>query len=99
DNVIDINWYSVPQARRANLRHRPVGLGLMGFQDALYRLGLPYASRQAVEFADRSMEAISYYAIQASTELGQERGVYASFAGSLWSRGILPIDSIRLLAE
>ncbi|MDN5850429.1 MAG: ribonucleoside-diphosphate reductase subunit alpha [Nitrococcus sp.] len=99
DNVIDINWYSVPQARRANLRHRPVGLGLMGFQDALYRLGLAYASRQAVEFADRSMEAISYYTIQASTELAQERGAYASFEGSLWSRGILPIDSIRLLAE
>ncbi|MCO6441740.1 MAG: ribonucleoside-diphosphate reductase subunit alpha [Nitrococcus mobilis] len=99
DNVIDINWYSVPQARRANLRHRPVGLGLMGFQDALYRLGLPYASREAVDFADRSMEAISYYAIQASSELAQERGAYASFAGSLWSRGILPIDSLRLLAE
>ncbi|WP_084766217.1 ribonucleoside-diphosphate reductase subunit alpha [Nitrococcus mobilis] len=99
DNVIDINWYSVPQARRANMRHRPVGLGVMGFQDALYRLGLPYASREAVDFADRSMETISYYAIQASSELAQERGAYASFAGSLWSRGILPIDSIRLLAE
>ncbi len=99
DNVIDINWYSVPQARRANLRHRPVGLGVMGFQDALYRLGLPYASDEAVAFADRSMEAVSYHAIAASTELAEERGPYASFAGSLWSRGILPIDSIRLLAE
>ena len=99
DNVIDINWYSVPQARRANLRHRPVGLGVMGFQDALYRLGLPYASAEAVAFADRSMEAISYHAIAASTKLAEERGPYASFGGSLWSRGILPIDSIRLLAE
>ena len=99
DNVIDYNYYSVPQARRANLRHRPVGLGLMGFQDALYRKGIVYASEEAVEFADRSMEAISYFAIQASTELAEERGRYSSFDGSLWSRGILPIDSIRLLAE
>jgi ribonucleoside-diphosphate reductase alpha chain len=97
DNVIDINWYSVPQARRSNLKHRPVGLGLMGFQDALYTLRTPYASRAAVEFADRSMEAISYYAIQASVELAEERGRYPSFGGSLWQRGILPIDSIQLL--
>ena len=90
DNVIDINYYSVPQARRSNLRHRPVGLGLMGFQDALYRQHLPYGSDEAVEFADRSMEAVSYYAIQASSELAAERGAYASFEGSLWSRGIFP---------
>ncbi len=99
DNVIDYNYYSVPQARRANLRHRPVGLGLMGFQDALYKQRLPYACLEAVEFADRSMEAVSYFAIQASSRLAEERGRYASFDGSLWSRGILPIDSIDLLAE
>jgi ribonucleoside-diphosphate reductase alpha chain len=99
DNVIDINYYSVPQARRSNLRHRPVGLGIMGFQDALYELGIPYASERAVELADRSMEAISYYAIQASSELAEERGRYPSFAGSLWQRGVLPIDSLELLAE
>ncbi|HHH36173.1 MAG TPA: ribonucleoside-diphosphate reductase subunit alpha [Gammaproteobacteria bacterium] len=99
DNVIDINYYSVPAARRSNLRHRPVGLGLMGFQDALYKLGLPYASEKAVEFADRSMEAVSYYAIQASCDLAAERGAYPGFSGSLWSQGILPIDSLRLLAE
>ncbi len=99
DNVIDINWYSVPQARRSNLKHRPVGLGLMGFQDALYTLRIPYASQAAVDFADRSMEAISYYAIQASAELAEERGRYPSFDGSLWQRGILPIDSIQLLDD
>jgi len=99
DNVIDINWYSVPQARRSNLRHRPVGLGIMGFQDALLELGVAYASTAAVEFADRSMEALSYFAIQASTGLAGERGRYASFDGSLWSRGILPIDSIALLEK
>ncbi len=99
DNVIDINYYSVPQARRSNLRHRPVGLGIMGFQDALYKLGLPYASDQAVDFADSSMEAVSYYAIQASTELAEERGRYASFQGSLWSKGMLPLDSLALLRE
>ena len=97
DNVIDINYYSVDQARTSNMRHRPVGLGLMGFQDALYKLGLAYGSDAAVEFADTSMEAISYYAIDASSNLAQERGAYASFAGSLWSRGILPIDSIKML--
>jgi len=99
DNVIDYNYYTVPQARRSNLRHRPVGLGIMGFQDALYRLHLPYASAEAVEFADRSMEAVSYFAIKASTDLAAERGRYASFDGSLWSRGVLPHDSMRLLAE
>ena len=99
DNVIDYNFYAVPQARRSNLRHRPVGLGLMGFQDALFELDIPYASEAAVEFADRSMEAISYFAIKASSELARERGCYASFAGSLWSQGILPIDSIELLAK
>jgi ribonucleoside-diphosphate reductase alpha chain len=99
DNVIDINYYSVPAARRANLRHRPVGLGLMGFQDALYRLRLPYGSDEAVDFADRSMELISYCAISASCELAAERGPYSTFEGSLWSRGVLPIDSIPLLRE
>jgi ribonucleoside-diphosphate reductase alpha chain len=99
DNVVDYNYYAVPQARNSNLRHRPVGLGIMGFQDALYRLDIPYASERAVEFADRSMEAISYFAIRASTDLAAERGRYASFDGSLWSRGILPIDSIDLLEQ
>jgi len=99
DNVIDINFYNVPQARNANLRHRPVGLGIMGFQDALHRLRIPYASAEAVAFADTSMEAVSYYAIEASTELAEERGRYPSFAGSLWSQGLLPIDSVRLLEE
>jgi ribonucleoside-diphosphate reductase alpha chain len=99
DNVIDINYYSVPQARRSNLRHRPVGLGLMGFQDALYKLRVPYASDRAVEFADRSMELLSYYAIKASTDLAKERGRYSSYDGSLWSQGILPIDSIALVGE
>ncbi|MEW6352879.1 MAG: ribonucleoside-diphosphate reductase subunit alpha [Pseudomonadota bacterium] len=99
DNVIDINYYSVPQARKSNLLHRPVGLGVMGFQDALYELRIPYASPEAVKFADASMEAISYYAIEASTELAAERGVYASFKGSLWSQGVLPLDSIARLEE
>ncbi len=98
DNVIDYNYYSVPQARNSNLRHRPVGLGLMGFQDALYIQNIPYASEAAIEFADHSMELIAYAAIQASTDLAQERGCYSSFAGSLWSRGILPLDSIELQA-
>lgn len=97
DNVIDINYYSVPQARNSNLRHRPIGLGIMGFQDALYRLRIPYASPQAVDFADRSMEAVSYFAIQASCQLAQERGRYSTFAGSLWSQGILPLDSLKQL--
>ncbi len=99
DNVIDINYYAVKKARDSNLRHRPVGLGIMGFQDALYELRLPYASDAAVEFADRSMEAVCYHAYWSSTELAEERGRYSSFRGSLWDRGILPIDSLDLLAE
>lgn len=99
DNVIDINYYSVIQARRSNLKHRPIGLGIMGFQDALYKLDISYESDAAVEFADRSMETISYYAISSSSELAEERGTYASFEGSLWSKGILPIDSIERLQE
>jgi ribonucleoside-diphosphate reductase alpha chain len=99
DNVIDINYYSVPQARNSNMKHRPVGLGVMGFQDALYKLGYSYASNAAVEFADQSMEAISYFAIEASSKLAKERGAYQSFPGSLWSRGILPIDSLSMLRE
>ncbi|MFP6814382.1 MAG: ribonucleoside-diphosphate reductase subunit alpha [Pseudomonadales bacterium] len=97
DNVIDINYYSVPQARTSNMRHRPIGLGIMGFQDALYKLRIPYGSDAAVEFADRSMEAISYYAIDASSRLAAVRGSYATFSGSLWSRGIMPVDSLKLL--
>jgi ribonucleoside-diphosphate reductase alpha chain len=99
DNVIDYNYYSVPQARISNLRHRPVGLGVMGFQDALYKQHIPYSSEGAIEFADESMEAVSYYAIQASTQLAEERGSYSSFQGSLWSQGILPIDSVDRLRE
>ncbi|MBR1271300.1 ribonucleoside-diphosphate reductase subunit alpha [Bradyrhizobium sp. AUGA SZCCT0222] len=99
DNVIDINFYTIPEARRSNLRHRPVGLGLMGFQDALQAMRIAVASDAAVTFADTSMEAISYYAISASVDLAAERGRYPSFDGSLWSQGILPIDSIELLAE
>lgn len=99
DNVIDINYYSVPQARRSNVQHRPVGLGIMGFQDALYKLGISYASEQAVDFADRSMELVSYFAIEASTGLAEERGTYASYKGSLWSQGVLPIDSSRLVEK
>ncbi|SHG36007.1 ribonucleoside-diphosphate reductase subunit alpha [Massilia sp. CF038] len=99
DNVIDINYYAVEKARNSNLRHRPVGLGIMGFQDCLHMMRVPYSSQQAVEFADRSMEAVCYYAYLASTELAEERGRYESYEGSLWSRGILPQDSIKLLAE
>ncbi|GLP99128.1 MAG: ribonucleoside-diphosphate reductase subunit alpha [Pseudomonadota bacterium] len=99
DNVIEYNYYSVPQARHSNLQHRPVGLGLMGFQDALYKLRIPYSSDEAVQFADESMEAISYYAIEASSDLAAERGKYQTYEGSLWSKGILPIDSIKLLKE
>jgi len=99
DNVIDYNYYSVEAARASNLKHRPVGMGVMGFQDALYKQRLPYASGEAVEFADRTMEAISYYAIKASTNLAEERGQYSTFEGSLWSKGILPIDSLDYLAE
>ena len=99
DNVIDINYYAVPAARTSNMRHRPVGLGIMGFQDALYRKRIAYASDAAVEFADESMEAISYYAIESSSELAKERGSYTSFEGSLWSQGILPIDSLERLQD
>lgn len=99
DNVIDINYYSVPQARHSNLRHRPIGLGLMGFQDALYALKIDYSSTQALAFADTSMELISYYAIEASSALAKERGLYSSYENSLWSKGILPIDSINLLQQ
>lgn len=99
DNVIDYNYYSVPQARRSNLRHRPVGLGIMGFQDALYKMNLAYASTEAVEFADQSMEAVSYFAIRASSNMAAERGRYASYEGSLWSKGVLPIDSLEMLGQ
>ena len=99
DNVIDINYYAVKKARDSNLRHRPVGLGIMGFQDALYQLRTPYASQAAVEFADRSMEAVCYQAYWASTELAAERGRYSSYRGSLWDRGVLPLDSLKMLAE
>jgi ribonucleoside-diphosphate reductase alpha chain len=99
DNVIDINYYAVPKARNSNLRHRPVGLGIMGFQDCLHQMRVPYASEAAVEFADRSMEAVCYHAYWASTELAAERGRYSSFAGSLWDRGVLPQDSLDLLRE
>lgn len=99
DNVIDINFYAVEKAKNANVLHRPVGLGLMGFQDCLYEQGISYDSPEAVEFADRAMEAVCYEAYWASTELAQERGAYQSFAGSLWSRGILPHDTLRLLAR
>jgi len=97
DNVIDINYYAVKKARDSNMRHRPVGLGLMGFQDALYEMRIPYASQAAVEFADQSMEAICYYAYWASTELAKERGQYATYKGSLWDQGILPLDTLNLL--
>jgi ribonucleoside-diphosphate reductase alpha chain len=98
DNVVDINYYAVDKAKNSNLRHRPVGLGIMGFQDCLHRLRVPYASNEAVQFADRSMEMVAYCAYWASTELAEERGRYSSFAGSLWDRGILPQDSLDLLA-
>ena len=97
DNVIDINYYAVKKARDSNMRHRPVGLGLMGFQDSLYEMRTPYASQAAVEFADQSMEAICYYAYWASTELAKERGQYATYKGSLWDQGILPLDTLKLL--
>jgi ribonucleoside-diphosphate reductase alpha chain len=99
DNVIDINFYPTAEAKTANLRHRPIGLGLMGFQDALYAQRISYASPQAVKFADESMEAISYYAILASTELAKEKGTYSSYKGSKWDRGLLPIDTLKLLEE
>lgn len=99
DNVIDINYYAVKKARDSNLRHRPVGMGVMAFQDALYELRIPYSSERAVEFADRSMEAICYYAYWASTELARERGKYSSYKGSLWDKGILPLDTLDLLEK
>lgn len=99
DNVIDINYYSVPTARTSNMRHRPIGLGIMGFQDALYKMQIPYSSEAAVAFADKSMELVSYHAIQTSSELAVERGSYSSFEGSLWSKGILPIDSLEILEQ
>lgn len=97
DNVIDINFYPTPEAKNSNLKHRPIGLGIMGFQDALYAQGISYASQEAVKFADESMENISYFAILASSELAKERGTYSSYKGSKWSRGLLPIDTIALL--
>jgi len=99
DNVIDINYYAVKKARDSNMRHRPVGLGIMGFQDCLYELRIPYASEAAVEFADRSMEAVCYHAYWASTELARERGRYASYKGSLWDKGVLPLDTLDMLLE
>ncbi len=99
DNVVDVNYYSVPEAKNSNIKHRPIGMGMMAFQDVLYKLGIAYASDEAVQFADRSMELISYYAIEASTNLAEERGKYSTFDGSLWSKGILPIDSIDILQQ
>jgi ribonucleoside-diphosphate reductase alpha chain len=99
DNVIDINFYAVAKARNSNLKHRPVGLGIMGFQDCLHKLRIPYASKEAMEFADHTMEAVAYHAYWASTELAEERGRYASYRGSLWDRGILPQDTLDLLRE
>lgn len=99
DNVIDINYYAVKKARDSNVKHRPVGMGIMGFQDCLHMMRTSYASKEAVQFADNSMEAVCYYAYLASTELAEERGTYSSYRGSLWDRGILPQDSLKLLAE
>jgi ribonucleoside-diphosphate reductase alpha chain len=99
DNVIDINYYAVKKARDSNMKHRPVGLGIMGFQDALYELRIPYASQEAVEFADKSMEAVCYHAYWASTELARERGRYSSYKGSLWDKGVLPPDTLDLLEK
>jgi ribonucleoside-diphosphate reductase alpha chain len=99
DNVIDINYYPIPEAQNSNRKHRPIGLGLMGFQDCLWQMGVSYASETALEFADRSMEVISWHALMASSQLAGERGAYESYPGSKWDRGLLPIDTIRLLAE
>jgi len=99
DNVIEYNFYAISSARNSNHKHRPVGLGVMGFQDTLFKLNIPYASEQAVNFADRSMEMVSYYAIKASNSLAKERGAYSTFKGSLWSQGILPIDSLALVKQ
>jgi ribonucleoside-diphosphate reductase alpha chain len=99
DNVIDINYYAVPQAKNSNMKHRPVGMGIMGFQDALYEMGIAYGSDAAVDFADESMEVISYYAIETSSNLAIERGAYSTFKGTLWDQGILPIDSLEIVAK
>ncbi|MBS1217676.1 MAG: ribonucleoside-diphosphate reductase, alpha subunit, partial [Proteobacteria bacterium] len=99
DNVIDLNFYNVNKARNSNFKHRPVGLGIMGFQDCLHMLRMPYGSPAAVEFADRSMEQIAYTTYSASADLAEERGPYSTFKGSLWERGVLPLDSVKLLAE
>ncbi len=99
DNVIDINYYAIDQAQNSNALHRPIGMGLMGFQDALYKLGIAYGTQEAVDFADESMEAISYYAIDTSSDLAKERGTYQTYKGSLWSQGVLPIDSIDKLVK
>ena len=99
DNVIDINYYAVPQAENSNFKHRPIGLGIMGFQDILQIKQIPYSSDDAVELADDSMETVSYFAIEASSDLAKERGSYSSYEGSLWSQGIFPIDSISILKE
>jgi len=99
DNVIDINYYAVAKARNSNLKHRPVGLGIMGFQDCLHQMGVPYASNAAVQFADTSMEAVCFHAYWASTELAEERGRYSSFKGSLWDKGVLPLDTLKLLRD
>jgi ribonucleoside-diphosphate reductase alpha chain len=99
DNVIDINYYAVAKARNSNVKHRPVGLGIMGFQDCLHMQRIPYASDAAVKFADTSMEAVCYYAYQASSELAKERGAYSSYHGSLWDRGILPQDTLKMLQD
>src|SRR5258705_7862490 len=99
DNVIDINYYAVTKARNSNMKHRPVGLGIMGFQDCLHLLRAPYATEAAMAFADRSMEAVCFYAYWASSELAEERGRYPSYKGSLWDRGVLPQDTLALLRE
>jgi ribonucleoside-diphosphate reductase alpha chain len=99
DNVIDINYYAVAKARNSNVRHRPVGLGIMGFQESLHAMRIPYASHDAVAFSDASMEMVCYEAYWASTDLAEERGAYSSFKGSLWDRGILPLDTLDLLAQ
>src|SRR5690606_6237525 len=99
DNVIDINYYAVPKARNSNLRHRPVGLGMMGFQDCLLKMRVPFGSEAAVAFSDDSAEAVCFYAYSASSALAKERGQYESYPGSLWDRGILPQDSLELLRE
>ncbi len=99
DNVIDINFYPIPEAQNSNLKHRPIGLGVMGFQDALYMQDISYASYDAVQFADKSMELVSYYAILSSSELAKEKGPYSTYKGSKWERGLLPIDTLDLLEK